>query len=104
MFKPAAGQVSSISADPNDAFGSDQPCPCPLVPRIGVAQDVEERMVKWSKGKKPCFISCNFAALDKFEFTSSDMWSRKKPKAVPSRKPEVSASHWNDMKSQGLRN
>ena len=45
------------------------------------------------------FISCNSAALHTFEFTFPDKWSRRKIKAIPSRKPEVSAGHWNDVYS-----
>ena len=36
------------------------------------------------------FISWNAAALHMFDFTFPDIWSRKKIKAIPSRKPEVS--------------
>ena len=68
-----------------------------LAPRIEAAQDVEESMLKWSEGMKPRFISWNAAVLHTFEFTFPDIWSRKKIKAIPSRKPEVSAGHWNDV-------
>ena len=68
-----------------------------LAPRIGTSQDVEETMIKWSEGMEPRFISWNAAALHTFDFTLSDLWSRKKIKAIPSRKPEVSAGHWNDV-------
>ena len=35
--------------------------------------------------------------MHKFDFTFSDAWSRKKIKASPSRKPEVSTGVWNDV-------
>ena len=68
-----------------------------LAPRIGAAQQVEERKIKWSEGMEPRFISWNAAALHTFDFTFSDLWGRKKIKAIPSRKPEVSVGHWNDV-------
>ena len=68
-----------------------------LAPRIGAAQDVEEKMIKWSEGMEPRFISWNAAALHAFDFTFPDFWSRKKIKAIPSRKPEYSEGHWNDV-------
>ena len=40
-----------------------------LAPRIGAAQDVEERLLKWSEGMEPRFISWNAALLDTFNFT-----------------------------------
>ena len=67
-----------------------------LAPRIGAAQDVEGKMIKWSEGMEPRFISWSAAALHGFDFTFPDLWSRKKIKAIPSRRPEVSAGHWND--------
>ena len=70
-----------------------------LAPRIGSAQDLEERMLQWNEGLEPRFISWNAAALHTFKFTFLDVWSRKKIKAIPSRKPEVSAVHWNDVHS-----
>ena len=96
--------------------GSDPlPDSCPLYPRIrrmllgvtspvlassiGAAQDVEDRMLKWSKGMEPRFISWNAAALHTFDFAFPGIWSRKKIKAISSRKPEVSAGHWNDVYS-----
>ena len=45
---------------------------------------------------EPRFISWNDAALHFFDFTFPDLWSRK-IKAIPSRKSEVSAGHWNDV-------
>ena len=64
-----------------------------FAPRIGTAQDVEERMLKWGEGMEPRFISWIAAALHTLDFTFPDIWSRKKIKAIPSRKPEVSAGH-----------
>ena len=64
---------------------------------IGAAQDVEERMLKWSEGMEPRFISWSAAALHTFKFTFPGVWSKKLIKAIPSRKPEVSAGHWNDV-------
>ena len=60
----------------------------------GAARDAEERMLKWSRGMEPRFISWNAAS---FDFTFPDAWSRKKIKAPPSRRPEVSAEVWNDV-------
>ena len=68
-----------------------------LSPRFGATQDVEERMLKWSEGMRPRFINWNAAALLTYELTFPDVWSRKLIKAIPSRKPEVSAGHWNDV-------
>ena len=68
-----------------------------LAPRIGAAQGVEDRILKWREGMDPRFVSWNAAALHTFEFTFLDIWSRKKIRAIPSRKPEVSAGHWNDV-------
>ena len=55
-----------------------------LAARIGAAQDVEERMLKWSEGMEPRFSSRNAAALHNFDFIFADIWSRKKIKSVPS--------------------
>ena len=71
-------------------LGVNSPC---LAPRIGAAQDVEEKMIKWNEGMEPRFISWNGAALLVFDFTFRDLCSRKKIKAIPSRKPEVSAGY-----------
>ena len=68
-----------------------------LAPRIGVAEDIVEKMLKWGEGMEPHFISWNAAALHTFEFTFLDVWSRKMIKAIQSRKPEVSAGAWNDV-------
>ena len=68
-----------------------------IAPRIGAARDAEERMLKWSGGMEPRFISWNAVAMHTFDFTFSDDWSRKKIKAPPSRRPEVSAEVWNDV-------
>ena len=68
-----------------------------FAPRIGAAQDVEERIWNRSEGMEPRFISWNAAALHSFDLTFPDMWSRKKIKAIPSRKTEVSAGHWNEV-------
>ena len=46
---------------------------------------------------EPRFISWNAAAMHTFDFTFPDAWSRKKIKAPPSRRPEVSAEVWNDV-------
>ena len=50
-----------------------------LAPRLGAAQNVKERSLRWSEGMEPRILP-------------SSPW--KKTKAVPSRKPEVSAGHW----------
>ena len=68
-----------------------------IAPRIGAARDAEKRMLKWSEGMEPRFISWNVAAMHTFDFTFPDIWSRKKIKASPSRKPEVSTGEWNDV-------
>ena len=68
-----------------------------IAPRIGVAREVEERVLKWSEGMEPHFISWNVAAMQTFDFTFSDAWSRKKIKAPPSRRPEVPDDVWNDV-------
>ena len=75
-------------------LGVTSPVPAPS---IGAAQDVEERLLRWSEGMEPRFISWNAAALLTFDFIFPGMWSRKKIKAIPSRKPEVSAGHWNGV-------
>ena len=54
-------------------------------------------MLKWSEGMERRFNSSNAAAFHAFEFTFPDVWSRKLTKAIPLRKPEVSAGHWNDV-------
>ena len=68
-----------------------------IASRIGAARDAEKRMLKWSEGMEPRFISWNVAAIHTFHFSFSDIWSRKKIKASPSRKPEVSTGVWNDV-------
>ena len=68
-----------------------------IASRIGEARDAEERMLKWSGGMEPRFISWNAAAMHTFDFSFPDAWSRKKIKAPPSRRPEVSADVWNDV-------
>ena len=68
-----------------------------LAHRIGTAQDVEKERIEWSEGMEPRCIRWNAAVLHVFEFIFPDLWSRKKIKAIPSRKPEVSGGHWNDM-------
>ena len=68
-----------------------------IAPRIGAARDAEERMLKWSGGMEPRFISWNAAAMHTFDFPFPDAWSQKKIKAPPSRRPEVSAEVWNDV-------
>ena len=68
-----------------------------IAPSIGAARDAEERMLKWSEGLEPRFISWNVAAMHTFDFTFPDAWRWKKVKASPSRKPEVSAEVWNDV-------
>ena len=57
-----------------------------IAPRIGAARDAEKRMLKWS-----------VAAAHTFDFSFPDAWSRKKIKALPSRRPEVSAEMWNEV-------
>ena len=68
-----------------------------ITPRIGAARDAEKRMLKWSKVMEPRFIGCNVAAAHTFDFSFPDAWSRKKIKALPSRRPEVSAEMWNEV-------
>ena len=68
-----------------------------IAPRIGAARDAEKRMLKWSGGMEPRFISWNAAAAHTFDFSFPDAWSRKKIKALPSRRPEVSAETWNEV-------
>ena len=68
-----------------------------IAPRIGAARDAEKRMLKWSEGMEPRFISSNVAAMHTIDFTFPDIWSRKKIKASPSWKPEVSTGVWNDV-------
>ena len=76
---------------------------CNLYPRIrrmllGVTSPVlAPRMLKWSGGMEPRFISWNAAALYTFDFIFPDIWIRKKTEVIPSGKPEVSAGHWNDV-------
>ena len=86
--------MPSVSAHQEDVVGVTS---WALEPRIGAAQDVEERMLRWSEGMETRFISWNAAALHRFDFTFPDIWSRKKIKAIPSRKPEVLAGHWSDV-------
>ena len=64
---------------------------------IGAVQDVEEKMFKWGEEMEPHFISWNAAGLHCFEFTFPDVWSRHMNKSIPSRNPEVSAGHKNDV-------
>ena len=68
-----------------------------IAPRIGAPRDAEERMMKWSGGMEPRFISWNHAAMHAFDFTFPDAWSRKKIKAPSSRRPEVPVDVWNDV-------
>ena len=70
-----------------------------IAPRIGAARDAEKRTLKWSEGMEPRFISWNAAAAHTFDFTFPDAWSRKKIKALPSRRPEVAAEVWNEVYS-----
>ena len=44
-----------------------------LAPRIGAAQDSEERMLRRSEGMEPRFISWNAAALPTFDFSFPDI-------------------------------
>ena len=46
---------------------------------------------------EPRFINWNVAAMQTFDFTFPDAWSRKKIKAPPSRKPGISADVWNNV-------
>ena len=68
-----------------------------IAPRIGAARDAEKRTLKWSEGMEPRFISWNVAAAHTFDFSFPDAWSRKKIKALPSTRPEVSAEMWNEV-------
>ena len=70
-----------------------------IAPRIGAARDAEKRMLKWSEGMEPRFIGWNVAAAHTFDFSFPDSWSRKKIKALPSRRPEVSAEMWKEVYS-----
>ena len=70
-----------------------------IAPRIGAFRDAEKRMLKWSEGMEPRFISWKAAAVHTFDFSFPDAWSRKKIKALPSRRPEVSAETWNEVHS-----
>ena len=70
-----------------------------IAPRIGAARDAEKRMLKWSEGMEPRFIGWNVAAAHTFDFSFPDAWNRKKIKALPSRRPEVSAEMWNEVYS-----
>ena len=90
----AAGPMPSIPADNEDVVGVTSPA---IAPRIGAARDAEKRMLKWSGGMEPRFISWNAAAMHTFDFIFLDAWSRKKIKAPPSRRPEVSNEVWNDV-------
>ena len=65
--------------------------------RIGAARDAEERMLTWSGGMKPRFISWKTAAMHTFDFTFPEAWSRKKINEPPSRRPEVPVNMWNDV-------
>ena len=68
-----------------------------IAPRIGATRDAERRMLKWSEGMEPRFISWNVAAAHTLDFTFPDAWSRKKIKGPPSRSSEVSAEVWNKV-------
>ena len=46
---------------------------------------------------EPRFISWNVAAAHTFDFSFPDAWSRNKIKALPSRRPEISAEMWNEV-------
>ena len=55
-------------------------------------------MLKWGEGMEPRFISWNAAALHTPLTSVSLIYGvRKKIKAIPSRKPEVSAGYCNDV-------
>ena len=62
-----------------------------IAPRIGASRNAKKRMRKWSEGMEPRFITWNVAAMPTFDFSFPDAWSRKKVKAPPSRKPDVSS-------------
>ena len=68
-----------------------------VAPRSGTARDAEKRMQKWSEGMELRFISGNVAAMNTFDFSFPDAWSRKKVKAPPSRKPDVSSDVWSNV-------
>ena len=65
--------------------------------RIGAALDAEKRMQKWSEGMEPRFIGWSVAVMHTFDFSFPDAWSRKKIKAPPSRKPDVSSDVWSNI-------
>ena len=70
-----------------------------IAPRIGAARDAEKRILRRSEGMEPRFIGWNVAGAHTFDFSFPDAWSRKKIKALPSRRPEVSAEMWNEVYS-----
>ena len=86
--------MSSIPVHQEDAAGSHVSC---SAPRIGDAREAEKRMQKWSEGMELHFISWNVAAMHTFDFSFCDAWSRKKIKALPSRKPGVSSDVWSNV-------
>ena len=67
-----------------------------VAPRIGAARDAKKRM-HWREGMEPRFISWKVAAMRTFDFSFPDAWSRKKIKAPPSRKPDVSSDVWSNV-------
>ena len=105
-----AGDISSCKGTSGDVFGGfplhprirrlllETTSPA-SAPRIGAAQDMEERMLMWGEGMETRFISWNAAALQTFDFTFLDKWSRKKLKLHHQGIPRLSAGHWNDVYS-----
>ena len=89
-----SGEAMRVPLLPEGRMLLGVPSPA-TAPRIGAARDAEKRMLKWSEGMEPRFISWNVAAMHMFDFTFPDAWSRKKIKASHSRKPEVSTGVWN---------
>ena len=82
--------MPTIAVNLKDAAGGDQFCFC--TEDWSPARRGGEKL-KWGEGMEPRFISWIAAALHTLDFTFPDIWSRKKIKAIPSRKPEVSAGH-----------
>ena len=54
-------------------------------------------MLKWSERYGAALHRWNVAAAHTFDFSFPDAWSRKKIKALPSRRPEVSAEMRNEV-------
>ena len=90
-FQAITGQVCATSSDTKNAVRRNL---CTIAPRIGAAPEVEEKCRIGMKKKNhglPAAHLRNYV---------SRCLERKKIKAVTSRKPEVSASLWNDLYPQ----